>query len=189
MSKDKKPIQDDQIQDDAEVDINTTNIDDRQDEDCPKCKDYLEGWKRAKADYANLEKQSEKSRLDYIAFANQNLLQEILPAIDQYETALEFIPDIKNIPEPEKTQIQNWITGIKAVKQLWEQMFEEIGLKRITESDKFDPTMHNAVGKEVDKNKPADSILKVVQPGWMLKNKVLRPSKVIVNSPVENQEK
>ncbi|MBU2566904.1 nucleotide exchange factor GrpE [Patescibacteria group bacterium] len=170
------------------VEDNEANDVNESETDCLKCAEYLEGWRRAKADYANLEKQTDKARLDYIAFANENLLQEILPAIDQYETALEFIPDISKVAEPEKTQILNWITGIKAVKQLWEQMFEDIGLKRIPESEKFDPTLHNAVGKEVDKTKPVDSIVKIVQPGWMLKNKVLRPSRVIVNSHDEDQE-
>lgn len=147
-----------------------------------RCKEYLDGWRRAKADYDNLRKDYEKSRLEIAEYANENLLYELLPAIEHYETALEHVPDISNLPDEDKKKLQNWITGIKAVKQLWEQAFKSIGLEHIEIKNGFDPTLHEAMSTETEPDLPEGQILKVIQPGWKLKNKVLRPAKVVVNN-------
>lgn len=149
--------------------------------DCSKCFEYLAGWQRAQADYANLKKDLDRLKQEYTVYANENLLHELLPAIDQFEMALSYLPDTNELPEQDKKKMDSWLVGIKAVRQLWEQTFESIGLKGVDTDGAFDPEKHNAVGKEEDETKPHDSILKVVQPGWQLNGKVLRPAKVIVN--------
>ncbi len=146
-----------------------------------KCQEYLDGWKRAKADYDNLKKDFEKSRVEIAEYANENLLYELLPAIEHFETALEHVPDISNLADEDKKKLQNWITGIKAVKQLWEQAFRSIGLEHIETKNGFDPAMHEAVSTEQDPEKEEDEIIKIIQPGWKLKDKIIRPTKVIVN--------
>jgi len=160
----------------------SSSSDSTQDEKCQKCEEYLAGWKRAQADYANLKKESEKARIDLVAYANENLLHEILPAMDQFETALEHLPDLSTIPEEAKVKFNNWLTGIKAVKQSWEQTFAAIGLERVDTAGVFDPNKHFAVGKEEDASQPPDSVLRAVRQGWTLNGKVLRPANVIVNS-------
>lgn len=149
--------------------------------DCTKCPEYLAGWKRAVADYENLKRQSEEDRIHFAKYAHESMLQELLPAIDQFETALAHLPDTSNLPEPEKKQIDNWITGIKAVNSLWQQMFDEIGLTKIPTDAEFDPELHNAVSQESDQDQPDGAILKVIQAGYKLKDNVLRPAKVVVN--------
>ncbi len=99
--------------------------------DCEKCPEYLAGWKRAVADYENLKKQSADDKQHFARYAHEKMLNDLLPAIDHFETALMHIPDTSDIPEPQKKQIDNWITGIKAVNTLWQQMFDEIGLTQI----------------------------------------------------------
>ncbi len=150
--------------------------------DCGKCADYMAGWKRAVADYENLKRQTAEDRVHFAKYAHESMLQDLLPAIDQFEMALNHIPDISDIPEPQKKQIENWITGIKAVNSLWQQMFDEIGLAKISTEGDFDPNLHSAVSQESDPDKPEGAILKVVQSGYKLKDQVLRPAKVIVNS-------
>jgi len=147
-----------------------------------KCDEYLNGWKRAQADYANLKKEYEKARFEIVANANEQLLYELLPAVDQFETALQHLPDVSNLPDDEKKKMQNWFIGIKAVKQLWEQTFKDIGLENVETDGEFDPAKHEAVGQEEDSEKPDHSILRVTQNGWKLKGKLLRPAKVIINS-------
>ena len=147
-----------------------------------ECQEYLEGWRRAQADYQNLQRQFEQSKKEYIDYANENLLTELLPAIEQFELALAYLPDLSNLPPEEKEKLDKWFVGIKAVKQMWEQTFDNIGLTTIDTSKTFNPQEHNAVSKESDSTKPKDAILKVVQVGWKFKDKVLRPAKVVVNS-------
>lgn len=155
--------------------------DDNQDDCCRQCQEYLDGWKRAQADYANLKKDMDRLRLEVSGLAKEQLLYELLPAIDQFETALEHLPDLEAMTKEDGRMIDNWLVGIKAVKQLWEQAFKTIGLENVDTAGVFDPKKHNAVGKEEDADQAPDQILKVVQPGWMMDGKVIRPAKVIVN--------
>ncbi|MFZ6015148.1 MAG: nucleotide exchange factor GrpE [Patescibacteria group bacterium] len=150
--------------------------------DCAKCAEYLAGWKRAMADYENLQREFKEKQQNFSKYAHEQMLMELLPAIDQFESALEHMPDLSKVPEAERKQLENWFIGIKAVNHLWEEMFNNIGLERVDTAGTFDPLIHNAVGKEEDPNQPQDQILKTVQTGWKLKGTILRPAKVIVNS-------
>ncbi|MBD3281578.1 nucleotide exchange factor GrpE [Candidatus Uhrbacteria bacterium] len=168
--KEKKPQKDDQK---PQEDVMQA--------DCNNCAEYLAGWKRAVADYENLKRQTAEDKVNFAKYAHQNILQELLPAIDQFETALAHLPDTSNVAEPQKKQIDNWITGIKAVNSLWQQMFDEIGLSKIPTEGEFDPELHSAVSQESDPDQPDGKILKVIQDGYKLKDDVLRPAKVVVN--------
>ena len=67
------------------------------------------------------------------------------------------------------------------MQSLWEQLAASLGLSRITVDGNFDPALHEAVGEAVAEGTPAGSIIKVMQDGWKLHGKVLRPSKVIIS--------
>jgi molecular chaperone GrpE len=170
------------MQDDELKPESPNSSDSTPDEKCESCEEYLNGWKRAQADYANLKKEYEKARFSIATDANEQLLDQLLPAIDQFETALQHLPDISGLPDDEKKKIQNWLTGITAVKQMWEQTFKEIGLENVEVDGQFDPAKHEAVGQDEAADKPDHSILKVIQNGWKLKGRILRPAKVIINS-------
>ncbi len=145
-----------------------------------QCDEYLAGWKRAQADYANALKERERDRADYVKFANTSLLQSLLPAIEHFSTALRFMPDAASLPEEARKKWESWIVGLKAVQSLWEQAAQTAGLERIVSEGPFDPTQHEAVGREPSETVPAEHILRVVQDGWRLHGRVLRPSQVIV---------
>lgn len=143
--------------------------------------EYLAGWKRAQADYQNLLKESERSKVEYAKYANERLLSDLLPAIDQFALALSFTPDTSTLSEEEKKKWDNWLVGIKAVKTLWDQAAHNAGLTRISIDGAFDPNLHDAVGTESIEGKESGSIIRVIQDGWSLHGKVLRPAKVIIN--------
>lgn len=145
-----------------------------------RCDEYLAGWKRAQADYANLKRDVEKEKMEYSKYANERLLESLLPAIDQYETAMNFAPDLSHLPQEDQKRIGNWITGLKAVRNLWENAFKEIGLEKIQTAGAFDPLLHEAVGEEISE-KPEQEIVKIVQDGWRLNGRLLRPAKVILS--------
>ncbi len=144
------------------------------------CEEYLAGWKRAQADYANLKKEMENERRDFAKYANERLLVRLLPAIDQYETALQFIPNIDDVSPEVKKKIDIWFIGIRAVKNMWESAFAEIGLEKISTSEAFDPAVHEAVSVEEMEGKNSGDIIRVTQSGWKLSGKVLRPALVIL---------
>lgn len=147
---------------------------------CTQCAEYLAGWKRAQADYQNLKKEAERERTDMVKYANERLLGDLLPAIDQFALALRFTPDIQLLPEEQQKTWQNWLIGVKAVQSLWDQVAKDVGLERIPTTGHFDPSLHDAAGEEEAEGSAPGSILKVLQDGWRLHGKVLRPARVIV---------
>ncbi|MFA5935241.1 MAG: nucleotide exchange factor GrpE [Patescibacteria group bacterium] len=141
--------------------------------------EYLAGWKRAQADYANLKKESEREKQEFAKYANERLLESLLPAIDQYETALSFTPDLVGLPEDEQKKFKNWIIGLHAVRALWESAFQAIGLEKVEGTGMFDPNLHEAVSEEAGDGE-AGRIVRTVQDGWKLNGKLIRPAKVVI---------
>ncbi len=147
---------------------------------CAKCEDYLAGWKRAQADYQNLKKASEQERAEFAKYANERLIHELLPAIDQFALALQFIPATDDLPEDQRKKWENWLLGIKAVQAHWERVTASVGLERIGAQGMFDPALHDAVGEEAAEGSAPGTILRITQDGWKLHGKVLRHAKVII---------
>ncbi len=144
---------------------------------CGKCDEYLAGWKRAQADYQNLKKETEREKAEFAKYANERLLHELLPAIDQFGIAMQHVPS--NDAEP-KTWL-NWAQGVRAIQSLWEQMAKAVGLERIPAQGSFDPLLHDAVGEEEKEGQEPGTIVRVATDGWRLHGKVLRPAKVIIS--------
>jgi molecular chaperone GrpE len=147
---------------------------------CAKCDEYLAGWKRAQADYQNLKRDSDREKAEFAKYANERLLSELLPAIDQYGLAMRYLPDTASLPEAERKTWESWLVGVRGVYQLWEQAAKATGLERIPTDGQFDPQCHEAVGEEAGEGKGPGTILRVTQEGWKLHGKVLRPARVII---------
>lgn len=144
--------------------------------------EYLAGWKRAQADYANLKKDLDRERSEFAKFANGQLLAELLPAFDQFENAMAFLPDLSHLPEPDRMRLDNWIHGIRAVQALWESTFKSVGLERVGTDGIFNPNVHEAVGHEAREDVPSETVVHVVQAGWVLHGRLLRPARVIISN-------
>ncbi|HEU0050759.1 MAG TPA: nucleotide exchange factor GrpE [Patescibacteria group bacterium] len=142
---------------------------------CGKCQEYLAGWKRAQADYQNLKKDMERERVEVSKFANERLLQDLLPALDQFTVAMQHAP-----AQSDGKGFEQWMQGLRAVEQLWEQTLRAIGLERIQTDGRFDPAIHDAAGEEVSPGKKAGEITRVLLPGWKWHDRVLRPARVMV---------
>jgi molecular chaperone GrpE len=147
---------------------------------CEKCDAYLDGWKRAQADYQNLQKQVEKEKVDFRKYANQSLLEDLLPAIDQFELAIKFMPSVEMLPPDQQQQWKNWRTGVEAVKMKWDEFTNANGLAPIEVIGSFDPQLHEAVEEREQEGAEPGVIIEVVSGGWKLHDKVIRPARVIV---------
>lgn len=103
-----------------------------------KNQEYLAGWQRAKADYLNLKKESEKKYQDLIKFANAGLIMEILPVLDNFKLAIAHIP--------EDQRGLDWVIGIMHIKKQLEDFLKNLGIEEIkTVGEKFNPEFHEAV--------------------------------------------
>ncbi len=124
--------------------------------------------KRLQADFDNYKKQLEKEKQRIIELANETLIKELLVIIDDFERAL-------NSPEHEKSK-----EGLALLHQNFLKILTSHGLNRIEATGKkFDPYHHEALLREKS-DKEDGTILEEIQPGYLLKSKVIRYAKVKV---------
>ncbi|MBD3251074.1 nucleotide exchange factor GrpE, partial [Candidatus Uhrbacteria bacterium] len=71
--------------------------------------EYLDGWKRAKADYENLVKETERKKAEYIDWSREQILISLLPAFDQYEVAMQHQPELQLNREADQKAYENWV--------------------------------------------------------------------------------
>lgn len=133
-----------------------------------ECKD---GWLRSQADFDNYRKRTEAQRVELMAFASRETLEKMLPILDHFELAIKHTPD--NMKENE------WTKGIFHIKKHFEEILSSEGLKKIPETGKFDPNLHEAISHEPSELEE-DEIIETLQSGYMLGEKVIRPAKVRV---------
>jgi len=139
-----------------------------------KAQENLDGWKRARADLINFEKRAGKRSQEIIKFASEELILKILPVLDNLERAHKHIPK-----EIEKS---GWIKGFVQIKNQLESILKDFGVEKIeAQGKKFNSQEHEAVGRAKNvKGQDTKRMVKVVQDGYKLNGKVIRPAKVIV---------
>lgn len=139
-----------------------------------KCQEYLNGWKRAKADYENLKKQTEKKQTEFSDFIQATLLLEILPIINNYKVALSHVP--------ENVKKEQWLNGFNHIYKQFKDFLKKVGIKEIkTIGEKFNPEFHEAIAQEEEKDTEDQIVLKEASPGFQLNDQVITPAKVVVN--------
>ncbi|EKD33308.1 MAG: hypothetical protein ACD_76C00047G0003 [uncultured bacterium] len=143
-------------------------------EECVKCAEYKDGWKRALADYQNLQKDLARERINMRASAHEEIVSKLITAIDHFEQALSHILE------------ENAFTkGIRLIKQEIESVLASVGAVQYGEvGESYDPHLHESVEERSDQEKKDNEILEVKRSGWKLNGKVLRPAQVVVKSDV-----
>jgi len=135
--------------------------------------EYLLGWQRAKADFINYKKDEEKKIETIRKYANEGIINELLSVIDSFNSAKESV-------FWEKAD-DSWKSGMLNIINQLENILKKYGLEEITEEKDFDPNLHESIEmiggcKEEEDGK----IERVLQKGYKLNGRVLRPSKVRV---------
>ena len=139
-----------------------------------KLGEYMQGWQRAQADYQNLEKNTQKWKEDFVQYAKADFILDLLPVYSNYKIALNHIP--------KEDKNKDWVQGIKHIFQQLKTLLNKFNVQEIkTVGQVFDYNKHEAIGHESDEEKEDDIILKEIQPGYVLGDKVLQPAKVIIN--------
>jgi molecular chaperone GrpE len=137
--------------------------------------EYLVGWQRAKADYINQSKNHLEERSELSKSAARKTITGILPTLDTYDLA-------KGNTEAWNSVDANWRTGIEYIFQQLYTSLENEGLKKFgAVGDKFDPKLHQSIEAIPVSDKIKDgTVVAVLQSGYMLHEKVIRPAKVNV---------
>jgi molecular chaperone GrpE len=137
--------------------------------------EYLDGWQRSRADYANLQKTNDEDRKRMRTLIEENFISELLPTVDS------FLMAMSNKEAWDKVE-PAWRTGVEYIYGQLMSTLEAHDLKIFGEvGDTFDPLKHEGVSEEATDDKFKDHTLaKVQQKGFMLGDSVLRPARVTI---------
>ena len=126
---------------------------------------------RLAADFDNYKKRAARERDEYVTRANERLLKELLPILDDLERAL------KSAEEHEEGQLEE---GVRLVHRSLASLLQRNGVEEIATEGKFDPHVHEALLAQPAENREQGDVLDVIQKGYKLGDLVVRPARVIV---------
>lgn len=138
-----------------------------------KADEYLDGWQRARAEFANYKKRIEREREQIHQEASGMVIRRFLDVLDDLERAL------KN--RPQEGEGAEWAAGIELIYRKLLSTLEAEGVTPMeAEGEDFDPNLHEAISQEPSKDHESGEIIEVVQNGYLLGDRVLRPARVRV---------
>jgi len=137
--------------------------------------EYLTGWQRAKADYVNLQKELDLARVNIAILTKEKMVEKLLPALDSFEMALGNKEHFDKLDK-------DWQDGITSIYQQILSGLEKSGVGKIYEIEvKFDPNIHQSISAiETDDEEKDHAIEKVLQVGYKIGDRVIRPAKVTI---------
>jgi molecular chaperone GrpE len=132
--------------------------------------EYKDGWQRAVADFQNYKRRVDAEAKDTYSNAAGNIVRRYLPVLDDIERALAHRPaDLA------------WADGIELIYRKLQAILDAEGVKRIeAEGQPFDPNFHEAVAQEPAEGVESGHVIAVLQNGYMLGERVIRPAQVRV---------
>lgn len=131
--------------------------------------EYKDGWQRAVADFSNYRKRVDQERSQTYANAIGDVIKAYLPIVDDLELAVQDKPE------------GSWANGVELIYRKLRTILETEGVQRIeAEGQVFDPNFHEAIAQEPSDKHASGEIIEIVQQGYMLGQRVIRPAKVKV---------
>ncbi len=123
-----------------------------------KAEEYLNNWKRERADFINYKKDEAKRVEEFVKYANEDIILEVIELVDDIEIAAREVPGI----------------GLEHVVKKFAELFKKYNVERIEVAGKqFDPALHEAVETEQEGTK-----LQEVRAGYLMRDKVIRPARI-----------
>jgi molecular chaperone GrpE len=127
---------------------------------------------RKLAEFENLRKRSEREKTEYYRQALASFLGDFLDIADNFQRALDHA-------KPEELE-NDFGQGVELIYKQFQELWKRYGLKEVDTSGDFDPNLHEAVATEVNDSVPPQTILQVLQKGYMLQDRLVRPALVKV---------
>jgi len=180
------PANSEEIKEEAEQEINTDSKEgedsSEEEKEITTLKDELSESKdkylRLYSEFENYRRRTSKEKLDLVQTANEELMAELLPVIDDFERA------IKNM-ENDESDLDSVKDGIKLIHNKFGKALEKKGLKSMDSKEgmDFDPEIHEAITQiPAPKPKLKGKVVDVIEKGYMLKDKVVRYAKVVIGN-------
>ena len=148
----------------------------KHEEEIGKLKAEIENWKndylRKQAEFQNFTKRKEKEVEELKKFASEKIITQFLGSLDNFERAIESSTESKDF--------DSLLQGVEMIVRNLKDIMTSEGVEEISTEGAFNPEYHHAVGVEACEDKNEDEIVKVLQKGYTMKGKVIRPAMVIV---------
>lgn len=138
-----------------------------------KSNEYLEDYKRARADFVNLKRRTDNERNTISLEARERLILRVLPIIDDFQRA------VSNVPENLKSE--PWVNGVTLIENKLKKLLDQEGITEIpAENTEFNPHLHEAVYRDEEAQGERDWVSEVYQKGYKMGDKVIRHAMVKV---------
>jgi molecular chaperone GrpE len=137
--------------------------------------ELIDTLQRLQADFDNYRKRAQRDQEALVGRAGERIVKELLPILDDLERALEAAE------QHEEAKLEE---GVKLVHRQLEQLLEREGLSLVETDGKFDPHVHEALLTQPSESEEG-SVIEVLQKGYRLGDRVLRPARVVVAGPKE----
>jgi molecular chaperone GrpE len=148
--------------------------------------DYKDRLLRALAETENTRRRAQREREDAAKYAISGFAKDLLSAADNLRRALESLPQ----SEVRDERTRNLLAGVEATERELLSVFERHGLHRIDpRGDRFDHNLHQAIFEAEHNDQPPGTIVEVLQPGYVLHDRLLRPAMVgVAKQPAARTE-
>ncbi len=145
---------------------------------CPERRSMQDQILRIKADADNFRKRMEREKEIFCKYATEKVLEDILPVLDNLELAVQHGKQVD--------ACKDLVQGVEMTIKILMDTLKKHGLEKIEtkEGDKFDPAVHEALAEEEREDLETGTISKVMQNGYKIKDRVLRPAKVFVSKKI-----
>jgi molecular chaperone GrpE len=138
-----------------------------------EAEDYKDRWLRSQAEFANARKRMEKQRLDAYGNATANVIDKLLPIVDDFDRAMENLPA--------EIEGHSWLEGIQLVQRKLLATLDTFNVTPIEAvGQPFDPNLHEAITQEMTDAYESGVVCRVLQTGYKIGDRVIRPSLVVV---------
>lgn len=138
-----------------------------------KAREYFEGWQRERADFANYKRRVDRDQQLMAVNMKSEIVKKYLAVVDDLERALKARP----VDGP----AASWANGLELIARKLQNILESEGVQRIpAETEEFNPARHEAITHEDSPDHKSGEIIEVVQQGYTLGDRVIRPALVRV---------
>jgi len=138
-----------------------------------------ENWNRllrVTADFENFKKRAAREKTDAIKFANEGVLQKLIPVLDSFDMALAAVQSADGGAATQSLQ-----TGVNMVFQQLKKTLAETGLEEVDATGRtFDPNLHEAVSQKETSEAPEGQVVQQLRKGYKFRERLLRPASVVV---------
>ena len=143
--------------------------------------DFFAQLQRVSADYINFQKRVPKQIADTVAYEKEKIIRTILPTLDNFELTLQNASGAGSI--------EDLLKGIKIIYDHLLDILKSHNVEQIRAlGEKFDPSQHEAMIQKTDADKNDNIVLEEYQKGYKLNDRVIRPSRVVVNKLPSQQQ-